>query len=204
MRVGVAVAVAGFPAHAGIDLTGTRRARGRRRFPRTRGDRPHTRYTPSPSASVSPHTRGSTLCRLLHFHSGSGFPAHAGIDPKTEIERIKKNGFPRTRGDRPALTSPRCCPPAVSPHTRGSTALARHLREAARGFPAHAGIDPRHAARLRVGARFPRTRGDRPYVVLIRHVYRTVSPHTRGSTLIAEDGEEIEWGFPAHAGIDLL
>ena len=74
-----------------------------------------------------------------------GFPAHAGIDPRTctSDKRPKVPGFPRPRGDRPfALLM------------AGSSTIGW-------GFPAHAGIDPSPPTpgRRQQIAGFPATRG---------------------------------------------
>ena len=58
---GIRAALAGSPAHAGMDPAGSRSVSGRRRLPRTRGDGPGK----------------STLVAWL----GIGSPAHAGMDP---------------------------------------------------------------------------------------------------------------------------
>ena len=65
----------GFPAHAGMDLSGGRRSGpSRSRFPRTRGDGPGCLRLRSETGEVSPHTRGWTPQAWRR-------PAHAGMDP---------------------------------------------------------------------------------------------------------------------------
>ena len=48
----------GFPVHAGIDPDRLSHARGRPRFPRTRGDRPVRLRMALAGLGVSPYTRG--------------------------------------------------------------------------------------------------------------------------------------------------
>ena len=48
------------------------------------------------------------------------------------------------------------------------------------GSPAHAGIDLLGVYRMEGGARFPRTRGDRPVRVFTNQTAVEVPPHTRG------------------------
>ena len=54
-----------------------------------------------------------------------GFPAHAGMDPRIDLDHAATIGFPAHAGMDPRTGH------AVSPPTL-----------AARGFPAHAGMDP--------------------------------------------------------------
>ena len=119
----------------------------------------------------------------------SGFPAHAGIDPRYRRHPQESQRFPRTRGDRPAISMDRQYPTwGWFPRTRGDRPseyedgrqlpcmgfpahagidLLRILEvvvSANMGFPAHAGIDPQANTVLSsvLIIRFPRTRGDRP------------------------------------------
>ena len=48
------------------------------------------------------------------------------------------------------------------------------------GSPAHAGIDRRVKTGQVWGKRFPRTRGDRPYLSKSPSAVELVPPHTRG------------------------
>ena len=48
------------------------------------------------------------------------------------------------------------------------------------GCPARAGIDRGYAGRERAAFRLPRTRGDRPGVVMILDEAYMVAPHARG------------------------
>ena len=71
----------GFPAHAGMDRTGSGCRFSCGRLPRTRGDGPSKGNCQSGSPPASPHTRGWT--RPVHAVpvAQPGFPAHAGMDP---------------------------------------------------------------------------------------------------------------------------
>ena len=71
----------GFPAHAGMDRTGTTSPERKRWFPRPRGDGPRFISFHLPSNTVSPPTRGWTLKAALRILRDVGFPAHAGMDP---------------------------------------------------------------------------------------------------------------------------
>ena len=76
-----AAPAAGFPAHAGMDLSPTAPVPARRGLPRTRGDGPHAVRATRSTWKASPHTRGWTRGSRRRRRSAPGFPAHAGMDP---------------------------------------------------------------------------------------------------------------------------
>ena len=75
--------VEGFPAHAGMDPATIRRVPPRHRLPRTRGDGPARESPVRAADGASPHTRGWTLVPRPARPAGPGFPAHAGMDPRS-------------------------------------------------------------------------------------------------------------------------
>ena len=151
---------------------------------------------------VSPHTRGWTLPAESGTYARRGFPAHAGMDPRSSRSQAGARRFPRTRGDGPLPIGLRYISSTVSPHTRGWTHRVDFAGGRASGFPAHAGMDP-CSCLSRTGSRgFPRTRGDGPDQVHLSIPGQTVSPHTRGWTLFLFLEEQVALGFPAHAGMD--
>ncbi len=171
-------------------------------FPRSRGDRPRTADGAATSSTVPPLTRGSTPAHRLPGRPDAGSPAHAGIDPAPARPKGAGSGFPRSRGDRPAIR--RCFPTRgrVPPLTRGSTVMQRVLQHRLTGSPAHAGIDPRARPRRAGGRRFPRSRGDRPPKLRTEGEAPVVPPLTRGSTAPRDGRSPVQRGSPAHAGID--
>ena len=136
------------------------------RFPRPRGDGPVPRSDRAESMHmpVSPPTRGWTLAdrrdtntsiiavspptrgwtpRAVQVDPGlRAFPAHAGMDPGRDAERIRRVGFPRPRGDGPRPIRGGSMSSPVSPPTRGWTLVIFDRIRLQRGFPAHAGMDP--------------------------------------------------------------
>ena len=132
----------GFPAHAGMDPVVRSAAETRPRFPRPRGDGPaiHGRHPYPPT--VSPPTRGWTVAYQRPAVVAGGFPAHAGMDPGNQAGGRMTLRFPRPRGDGPASECCSTCPVRVSPPTRGWTHGSGVRAAGARGFPAHAGMDP--------------------------------------------------------------
>ena len=132
----------GFPAHAGMDPPRTRRRRCSARLPRTRGDGPGLGGGGLVGNVASPHTRGWTSFSQYSAMAFSGFPAHAGMDPRPRGMAPGRRGLPRTRGDGPDADDGAAVPVAASPHTRGWTSTACWTPRRAPGFPAHAGMDP--------------------------------------------------------------
>ena len=133
---------------------------------------------------------------------GHGFPAHAGMDHERRMCLPGASRFPRTRGDGPRAFPLKLVQRWVSPHTRGWT---RHINQQlmeCKGFPAHAGMDPRQRNCQPSARRFPRTRGDGPRQQISMGTSPEVSPHTRGWTRIEERRRVLRAGFPAHAGMD--
>ena len=133
----------GFPAHAGMDQAHARGPAEYRRLPRTRGDGPDIMELLTHAEWASPHTRGWTRRLVNDQRVGQGFPAHAGMDPQVSPARRTPARLPRTRGDGPSSFFPREEARAASPHTRGWTRSAIRDSSRGRGFPAHAGMDPR-------------------------------------------------------------
>ena len=204
LKLANSTAAVGFPAHAGMDPTGSTRRPPCEWFPRPRGDGPVTRCSPRSSSLVSPPTRGWTSYRSLPPGVVIGFPAHAGMDPSRAGSCRPAIRFPRPRGDGPPLRhrSSRCV--VVSPPTRGWTRSLASRLQALLGFPAHAGMDPRGADRLGSPRRFPRPRGDGPRRSAKGWVKPRVSPPTRGWTSVCSVWRRLLSGFPAHAGMDLI
>ena len=194
--------VSGFPAHAGMDPHPTTPAGVESGLPRTRGDGPRPACGAPAAVWASPHTRGWTPGGGCWIWTSSGFPAHAGMDPRPARSSSTSWRLPRTRGDGPRRPRERAAPVAASPHTRGWTLRHREPRGSHPGFPAHAGMAPRTGRAACCARRLPRTRGDGPGIPLAASPYWVASPHTRGWT--PSNGVAISErdGFPAHAGMD--
>ena len=92
---------AGFPAHAGMDLTPVDADAHTFGLPRTRGDGPRSRAATTAGVRASPHTRGWTRISGSRRGCRTGFPAHAGMDPLRPADQLGRGGLPRTRGDGP-------------------------------------------------------------------------------------------------------
>ena len=111
--------------------------------------------------------------------------------------------LPRTRGDRPGNGNIILVAVWAPPHTRGSTLFGNTQIEQDLGSPAHAGIDRVLLPILALPGGLPRTRGDRPVILIPAILANMAPPHTRGSTFRRLYHETLRLGSPAHAGIDL-
>ena len=80
-------AISGFPAHAGMDPPQIADRAGRAGLPRTRGDGPVANAVVEVLLSASPHTRGWTPDPQETDRWDTGFPAHAGMDPRLRSGR---------------------------------------------------------------------------------------------------------------------
>ena len=192
----------GFPAHAGMDPRQQCRGSPEPWLPRTRGDGPDGDAFMTVADTASPHTRGWTHFGQVAALVFTGFPAHAGMDPRQTSRPRPRARLPRTRGDGPegAIRGP--ASHQASPHTRGWTQASKASTRSRSGFPAHAGMDP---SQLRPGHRnhgLPRTRGDGPESTTRSACDSRASPHTRGWTLPTLLPSRPTAGFPAHAGMD--
>ncbi len=192
----------GSPAHAGIDPILKKYDNLKKWLPRSRGDRPYVGTTPSGAETAPPLTRGSTRQDINNHNRNRGSPAHAGIDPRAASRATAPAWLPRSRGDRPVSRLLRHSRRRAPPLTRGSTRSGYAKLSAALGSPAHAGIDPAHAARPCSRRRLPRSRGDRPRACSCPCRTKKAPPLTRGSTRFAVRSGRPGAGSPAHAGID--
>ncbi len=91
--------------------------------------------------------------------------------------------LPRTRGDGPCLGRIVTAPLLAPPHPRGWTPDRGAHRQAVRGSPAPAGMDPHRHLPVRPAPGLPRTRGDGPRSARWRTAPSWAPPHPRGWTL---------------------
>jgi len=98
----------GYPACAGIDLSGCPSACFGAWLPRMRGDRPPVVERASQPQRATPHARGSTPSSTTARPGMQGYPACAGIDPRTSPSSTRACRLPRMRGDRPCSRSCSC------------------------------------------------------------------------------------------------
>ena len=132
----------------------------------------------------------------------AGFPARAGMDPRTMRDWVSTRRIPRTRGDGPRAHPRADVGGSDSPHARGWTRRADRGAGGRAGFPARAGMDPASNWRSRTPTRIPRTRGDGPSFLLSPYAPIGDSPHARGWTRPSTAPAPASLGFPARAGMD--
>ena len=191
----------GSPAPAGMVPRAQSKGASGPGFPRTRGDGPNGEVDASSAPAVPPHPRGwSRMAGLLPVPPG-GSPAPAGMVPSSRPPLCRMRRFPRTRGDGPWYSVQSDVPPMVPPHPRGWSLRAANLPVGTHGSPAPAGMVPSRNKPQSPPARFPRTRGDGPFVQAVQHQLFKVPPHPRGWSLAGEGCPEIIGGSPAPAGM---
>ncbi len=152
----------GYPACAGIDPFHSLTPSVLVWLPRMRGDRPSLYHCSIWGSLATPHARGSTACPHAGNRASRGYPACAGIDPRSCAISPLTFWLPRMRGDRPK--PPRGHPLAVeaTPHARGSTPDPSRSSAWPLGYPACAGIDLIYSRSVAYSSGLPRMRGDRP------------------------------------------
>ncbi len=191
----------GSPARAGMHPCRSRHSGARRRFPRTRGDAPLLSAANVRFLRVPPHARGCTRHHRVGERHGPGSPARAGMHPGPTSSRPRCRRFPRTRGDAPWSAPGSQSRSTVPPHARGCTQAAPTQPRGELGSPARAGMHPTSPRARPSTARFPRTRGDAPRLILDAVLTVTVPPHARGCTPLVGLARGSAPGSPARAGM---
>ena len=186
-----------------MDPCGRVRRGSSSRIPRARGDGPGLAPGALVPVTDSPRSRGWT--EAVHVAPGpsSGFPALAGMDPRTPGAGRRARRIPRARGDGPMV---RRCPSTAgvdSPRSRGWTGGQSASHHPPFGFPALAGMDPGASRRRPCSCRIPRARGDGPRRRMGRTCRGRDSPRSRGWTRRERVAVRVRQGFPALAGMDL-
>ncbi len=152
------------------------------------------RVVPPPTRGWSPERRGRGWLE-------GGSPAHAGMVPPIIGSNLIPAWFPRPRGDGPWIKSMHVFRCGVPPPTRGWSRSGGGVRARNQGSPAHAGMVPRSKRRLARVARFPRPRGDGPFIQSVEYRPRMVPPPTRGWSPVKFARPDCVNGSPAHAGM---
>ena len=147
-----------------------------------RGDRPYCWLAKQKGKRATPHARGSTPPFERYAIFPSGYPACAGIDPRSQSQFQRYLRLPRMRGDRPNRTSGNALLIEATPHARGSTFTVTEKIVKINGYPACAGIDRRISTTSVSPSGLPRMRGDRPQYLSLLHLIVLATPHARGST----------------------
>ncbi len=191
----------GSPAHAGMAPEGGAEGRADLRFPRPRGDGPLRGGGGRLCEPVPPPTRGWPRFEGVLRATGNGSPAHAGMAPLCWTSGRGPSRFPRPRGDGPPRSHQQGEPHEVPPPTRGWPLQLRRRPHHYRGSPAHAGMAPPLGNGLAARCRFPRPRGDGPWVQRNFDDGQLVPPPTRGWPPTARTTRAIVPGSPAHAGM---
>ena len=190
-----------FPACAGMFRVGSSTIRSIGRFPRVRGDVPMNRWLLLSTRRFSPRARGCSSQMNSILNRLFVFPACAGMFPRRSHQPPYPSGFPRVRGDVPALLIPRPVVTAFSPRTRGCSHATSAATPIDRVFPACAGMFPSDTFADALPLRFPRARGDVPRFSVPKTRNVLFSPRTRGCSDPMTQGIVVDHVFPAHAGM---
>ncbi len=172
-----------------------------KRFPRPRGDGPSELLKCVCQSGVPPPTRGWSPARPPRRDPARGSPAHAGMVPRKSTQRGGGEGFPRPRGDGPAIAGVSSSRGMVPPPTRGWSPHPHQKAPQLLGSPAHAGMVPNRQPACVLAPRFPRPRGDGPPFSNYVTVTPRVPPPTRGWSRRKGASRGLFIGSPAHAGM---
>ena len=171
-------------------------------IPRARGDGPCRSADADVVPMDSPRSRGWTPGSRAGEETRAGFPALAGMDPRPWWRGFRSRGIPRARGDGPGSGRRRRRWSRDSPRSRGWTVMVAAGLAPDVGFPALAGMDPRHICGSASWLGIPRARGDGPKTRVVGWLAWTDSPRSRGWTPPFVEDEPDDVGFPALAGMD--
>ena len=166
-----------------------------------RGDVPAI-SEPAPHVAVfSPHARGCSETITAGAHLVAVFPACAGMFLKPIGQKRRQAGFPRMRGDVPAVMLRRRNIYLFSPHARGCSDKVGTFSGSAGVFPACAGMFRLTTTPPWGRMRFPRMRGDVPAIGELQQSQIRFSPHARGCSGHRGAATIADPVFPACAGM---
>ena len=201
---GIRMALLVSPACAGMDRWATARPSPAGCFPRMRGDGPATRLYSWSVSPFPPHARGWTIVPERACLERPVSPACAGMDPGAAYPCARGTCFPRMRGDGPVQVADLFDSAMFPPHARGWTPESVCGSGCGPVSPACAGMD-RRSGRARLNSiRFPRMRGDGPWVAGFFCRRGSFPPHARGWTSFKGHGRRGPRVSPACAGMDRL
>ena len=175
-----------FPAHAGMFLDGPLYVVAKPRFPRARGDVPHSCRLIIRRPRFSPRTRGCSSPQTMPSSEKSVFPAHAGMFRSSRATERTIRRFPRARGDVPLFQGQLVYWHTFSPRTRGCSETLDAAGLLLTVFPAHAGMFRQNHAHSHLRPGFPRARGDVPNRQSVKEAWKGFSPRTRGCSYDAK------------------
>ena len=172
-------------------------------FPRARGDVPVTWKTELICYRFSPRTRGCSSFIETYEPIVRVFPAHAGMFLSRPPWAMFSACFPRARGDVPTPPTSNLYTSAFSPRTRGCCPAVYPTETVSSVFPAHAGMFLYATTGAKKHYRFPRARGDVPFLAPNGWLDYRFSPRTRGCCALYDPKAVARKVFPAHAGMFL-
>ena len=170
-------------------------------FPRMRGDVPIRCNQKWFVHAFSPHARGCSRWDNALADAKLVFPACAGMFLMLCNPCYGRTGFPRMRGDVPLLHSLDDIIIGFSPHARGCSQFPFGRGSGDPVFPACAGMFLSASCSIAPDSRFPRMRGDVPFLVILKNAQSQFSPHARGCSCSILATSTTVFVFPACAGM---
>ena len=168
------------PAHAGKTACPDFGTFLRPAHPRSRGENPIGRASPSCSCGSSPLTRGKLRPPTRESPPARLIPAHAGKTPRPHACPPAGQAHPRSRGENAGTRSAASCGRGSSPLTRGKPGRSPIQPRLDRLIPAHAGkTHCQPGVRCRAEAH-PRSRGENAWFADAWSAFLGSSPLTRG------------------------
>ena len=168
-----------------------------------RGDVPVVQQIGVDLGGFSPRARGCSALTGIAPVTDLVFPACAGMFPGGVAPGGVAAGFPRVRGDVPAVTGATGHSPPFSPRARGCSSKTRLIVKSDRVFPACAGMFRTSSCLSKSNTSFPRVRGDVPLLLVCSPQSLSFSPRARGCSRLQKALETIPDVFPACAGMFL-
>ena len=158
------------------------------------------RIKPALTDGSSPLTRGKPTRRSVMTMRRRLIPAHAGKTLAHQVQVLKAQAHPRSRGENPYAASNDQDPKGSSPLTRGKLLGADRALGGRGLIPAHAGKTRPRNHQDQGGGAHPRSRGENFSRPKVTPLLPGSSPLTRGKPRLV--GADLPLGrlIPAHAG----
>ena len=188
------------PAHAGKTARPCARLIRWRAHPRSRGENIQTSSQTVKTSGSSPLTREKRRAGCIDGLVQRLIPAHAGKTLAHQVQVLKAQAHPRSRGENSVFMPARWRAWGSSPLTRGKPRAPLRRWPAWRLIPAHAGKTPRRSSARMTRRAHPRSRGEN--ALHPDEVMNALgsSPLTRGKLLGADRALGGRGLIPAHAG----
>jgi len=189
------------PAHAGLVPAGRRLRSAAPSAPRACGVGPAFSARASREQDCSPRMRGWSHDRRRHRAHRDLLPAHAGLVPRLDSERVPERPAPRAWGVGPAGVGGAAGDVICSPRMRGWSRRNKSEKDWRSLLPAHAGLVPSAVSGVQPRAAAPRACGVGPCRLMLSCSASCCSPRMRGWSRAVRNAHHRADLLPAHAGL---